>query len=188
MKRRSRPGPRSPASLAAAMRSACSRWACDAAEPVNYPDALPCAGAGQPMLPPASCLPPPPLPPLPLPQVRLDIEQRTQALLAQGPAYLAKRTLNDLNAEAAAHQKAGEHAAAIAVYAALFTKARQSNLTHPELYICHSNCAAAYLALGLHSEALQQADKCQRLAEASLRRWARGPCWRATQWWGHACS
>ena len=119
-----------------------------------------------PMLPPASCLPPL------LPQVRLDIEQRTQALLAQGPAYLAKRTLTDFNAEAAAHQKAGEHAAAVAVYCALFTKARQSNLTHPELYICHSNCAAAYLALGLHSEALQQADKCQRLAEASLRRWA----------------
>lgn len=104
-------------------------------------------------------------------QIRLDIEQRTQALLAHGPAYLAKRTLNDFNAEAAAHQKAGEHAAAVAVYQTLFAKARQSNLTHPELYICHSNCAAAYLALGLHSEALQQADKCQRMAEASLRRW-----------------
>lgn len=57
----------------------------------------------------------------------------------------------------------------------LFAKARQSNLTHPELYICHSNCSAAYLHLGLYSEALQHANKSQQLAQASLRRWGWSP-------------
>lgn len=108
---------------------------------------------------------------LPTPQqVRSDVEQRTLALLAHGPAYLASLTLNDFNAEAAAQQKAGDHAAAAATYNALFAKARAANLTHPELYVCHSNAAAAYLALGLHPEALKHANKCQQLAEASLRR------------------
>ena len=109
-------------------------------------------------------------------QLRSDIEQRTRELLAgQGPDSLAGRTLNDLNAEAARQQKAGQPAAAVATYLALFHRARQANLTHPELYVCHSNCAAAYLQLGLHKEALRQADACQRLAQASLRRWAGGP-------------
>ena len=105
-------------------------------------------------------------------QVRDDIEQRTAALLAQGPAYLAQRTLNDFNAEATKQQKAGELTAAVATYNALFAKARHSNVTHPELYVCHSNCAAACLQLGLFTEALQHAGRCQSLAETSLRRWA----------------
>ncbi|KAL4424877.1 hypothetical protein ABPG77_002100 [Micractinium sp. CCAP 211/92] len=105
-----------------------------------------------------------------LQEVRQDIEQRTQELLSRGGAYLASRSLQDFNAEATAQIKAGEHAAAAATYGALFAKARQSNLTHPELYICHSNCSAAYLHLGLFSEALQHANKCQQLAQASLRR------------------
>jgi len=103
-------------------------------------------------------------------QVRRDIEQRTQELVAKGAAYLASRTLNDFNAEAAAQQKAGDYVGAAATYGALFVKARQANLTHPELYVCHSNCSAAYLRLGLYQEALQQANRCQLLAEASLRR------------------
>ncbi len=129
-------------------------------------------------------MPPPPLPPLllppislpsgpscPRPQVWLDIQTRTAAILAQGPAYLASRTLADFNAEATKQQKAGEHAAAVATYLALFAKAQHANLTHPELYVCHSNCAAAYLKLGLFQEALRHANKCQTLAESSLRRW-----------------
>lgn len=105
-----------------------------------------------------------------LQEVRRNVEQRTQELLARGPEYLASRNLNDFNAEAAAQLKAGEPAAAAATYCALFAKARQSNVTHPELYICHSNCSAAFLKLGLYSEALKHADQCQLLAEASLRR------------------
>lgn len=103
--------------------------------------------------------------------MRLDIQTRTAAILAQGPAYLASRSLADFNAEAAKQQKAGEHAAAVATYLALFAKAQHANLTHPELYVCHSNCAAAYLKLGLFQEALRHANKCQTLAETSLRRW-----------------
>ncbi|KAL4451864.1 hypothetical protein ABPG75_007526 [Micractinium tetrahymenae] len=105
-----------------------------------------------------------------LQKVRQNIERRTQELVSRGAAYLAGRSLQDFNAEATAQIKAGEHAAAAATYGALFAKARQSNLTHPELYICHSNCSAAYLHLGLFSEALQHANKCQQLARASLRR------------------
>lgn len=105
-----------------------------------------------------------------LQEVRQDIERLTQELLSKGAAYLAGRSLQDFNTEATAQIKAGQHAAAAATYGALFAKARQSNLTHPELYICHSNCSAAYLHLGLYSEALQHANKCQQLAKASLRR------------------
>ena len=102
--------------------------------------------------------------------MRADIEARTAAILEQGPAYLASRSLNDFNAEAVAAHKQGEHAAAVATYQALFSKAQASNLTHPELYTCHSNCAAAFLELRLFPEALRHADRCQQLAEASLRR------------------
>ncbi|PSC69443.1 arginine methyltransferase [Micractinium conductrix] len=120
---------------------------------------------------------PPAEPPLPLDaelerqqQARADIEARTQEILSRGAAYLAGHSLSDFNAEAAAQQKARQHAAAAATYSALFVKAKRSNLTHPELYICHSNCSAAYLALGLHDEALHHAVRCQQLAMASLRR------------------
>lgn len=106
--------------------------------------------------------------------MRLDVQTCTAAILAQGPAYLASRTLADFNADAAKQQKAGEHAAAVATYLALFAKAQHANLTHPELYVCHSNCSAAYLKLGLFQEALRHANKCQTLAESSLRRWV-GP-------------
>jgi protein arginine N-methyltransferase 7 len=103
-------------------------------------------------------------------QIRDDISKRTTALLDQGPTWLAQRTLNEFNAEAAQLQKAGDYVAAVAVYHALFAKARRTNVTHPELYICHSNCAAAYLRLGLYTEAAQQADRCHTLAYGSLRR------------------
>ena len=113
--------------------------------------------------------------------MRLDIQTRTAAILAQGPAYLASRTLADFNAEATKQQKAGEHAAAVATYLALFAKAQHANLTHPELYVCHSNCSAAYLKLGLFQEALRHANKCQTLAESSLRRWV-GPGSKPSLW------
>jgi protein arginine N-methyltransferase 7 len=79
-----------------------------------------------------------------------------------------------LNAQAAKLQKEGDLVGAVATYHALFAKARQSNVTHPELYVCHSNCSGAYLALGMFTEAAAQADSCQTLAYGSLRRWGRG--------------
>lgn len=139
-------------------------WSSTAAAGRNLPPALPAASANTPTAPPA------PLPPV---QARADIEARTQEILSRGAAYLAGHSLSDFNAEAAAQQKARQHAAAAATYSALFVKAKRSNLTHPELYICHSNCSAAYLALGLHDEALHHAVRCQQLAMASLRRCAR---------------
>ena len=60
------------------------------------------------------------------------------------------------------------------MYRALFSRAAANNLTHPELYICHNNCSAAYFRLGLYSEALEHAGYGARLAEASLRRNLKG--------------
>ncbi|KAK3261796.1 hypothetical protein CYMTET_29312, partial [Cymbomonas tetramitiformis] len=50
----------------------------------------------------------------------------------------------------------------------VFRKMKEGNLTHPEVYITHSNRAAAYLNLGLYEEALHDARKCQDLAEAQF--------------------
>lgn len=80
------------------------------------------------------------------------------------------QALSQINAAAAALQKGGDAEGSAALYRALFVKARRLNLTHPELYICHCNAAAAYLSLELPEEALQHAERCRALAEASLRR------------------
>ena len=106
-------------------------------------------------------------------QARRAVQQERRQLLAADPS-LPSLPLSELNKRAATLLKGGNPAAAAAAYHILFAKAARQNLTHPELYVCHSNCAAAYLQLGLHEEALRQADACQRLAQASLRRWAAG--------------
>eukprot|EP00959_Pyramimonas_sp_CCMP1952_P229822 4805128-Pyramimonas_sp.AAC.1 len=57
--------------------------------------------------------------------------------------------------------KSGDEARCVAAYAKVFLKIKQGNLTHPELYVTHSNRAAAFLSLGLYEEALWDAAKCQ---------------------------
>ena len=79
-------------------------------------------------------------------------------------------TLAQLNAEAARLQRQGDAVGAVAAYAALFARAQRLNLTHPEMYVCHGNCAGAYLGLRLFEEALRHTERCRQLAEASLRR------------------
>lgn len=47
---------------------------------------------------------------------------------------------------------------------------RENNLTHKELFVVHSNRAAAYLNLGLYEEALWDARRCAALAEEQFAR------------------
>ena len=93
-------------------------------------------------------------------EVRLRILALMQDMFAADPTF-AKRPLSALNKEAVAFVKAGDDARAVAAYAKVFKKIKDGNLTHPELYITHSNRAAAYLNLCLYEEALWDARRCQ---------------------------
>jgi hypothetical protein len=93
-------------------------------------------------------------------EVRLRIVALMQEMFASDPTF-AKKPLSALNKEAVAFIKAGDDARAVAAYAKVFKKIKDGNLTHPELYITHSNRAAAYLNLGLYEEALWDARRCQ---------------------------
>jgi len=61
---------------------------------------------------------------------------------------------------------------AIAAYGRLFQRVTALRLTHPELYTCHSNRAAALLRLGLFDEALLDAERCRLLAAESFKKCA----------------
>lgn len=99
----------------------------------------------------------------------LDVQQRCAAAVADDPAFLT-RPLAALHAEAAALQKRGDLLAAVAAYHKLFLRASKLNVTHPDLHVCHGNCAGAYLGLGLHEAALRHAERSRKLAEAALRK------------------
>jgi len=61
---------------------------------------------------------------------------------------------------------------AVAAYGRLFRRVTALRLTHPELYTCHSNRAAALLRLGLFDEALLDAEHCRLLAAESFKKCA----------------
>lgn len=88
---------------------------------------------------------------------------------AADPNFKAK-TLVELNSEAVRFLKTGDDMRCIGAFAKLFCKLRENNLTHKELYVAHSNRAAAYLNLGLYEEALWDARRCATLAEAQFAR------------------
>lgn len=102
-------------------------------------------------------------------QIRESITERISELLIQSPD-LPHQPLMDLNTQAARWLKNGDSISAAAIYTILFNRAATNNITHPELYVCHSNCSAANLKLELFEEALKHAEKCRQLAERSLRR------------------
>ncbi len=68
--------------------------------------------------------------------------------------------------------QAEDFVGAVASYAKLFARCRRLNISHPQLYVCHANRAAAFLRLGLYDEALQDAERARSLAEASFKRQA----------------
>lgn len=88
-------------------------------------------------------------------------------------ALMSLRLL-DLNSHAVSLRKTGDSAGALGTWQALFAKAAQSNLTHPEMHAVRGNAAAAALDLELWEEALSHARSSRQLAEASLRRWVDG--------------
>lgn len=81
-----------------------------------------------------------------------------------------KKTLSQLHGEAAQLQKHGMEVEAVAAYAKVFRKMKEEHLTHPEVYITHSNRSTCYLNLGLYEEALWDAQRCQVAAEAAWTR------------------
>jgi protein arginine N-methyltransferase 7 len=95
---------------------------------------------------------------------------RREEFLTSSPD-ITKQTLSKLNAMATKLYKTDDYIGAVAIYSILFEHASKSNRTHPELFICHSNCAAAYMKLEQYEDALQHAARCTILAEAALRRY-----------------
>jgi protein arginine N-methyltransferase 7 len=61
---------------------------------------------------------------------------------------------------------------AAAAYGRIFQRVLALRLTHPQLYTCHSNRAAALLKLGLFDEALLDAERCRVLAHESFKKCA----------------
>lgn len=102
-------------------------------------------------------------------QIRNEIQTREAELRSSRPELCSYKLL-ELNAEATKNIKNEDYVGALAVYYILFARSEKLNLTHPELYVCHSNASAAYLKLEMYEEALDQAVKCAQLAEQSFRR------------------
>ncbi len=85
------------------------------------------------------------------------------------PSFL-KRPLMELNKEAVQLQKSGDLLGAVAIFGKLFERARICNLYHAELHVCHTNRAAALLALELWDEALWDAQRAAELAMDAMKR------------------
>lgn len=66
--------------------------------------------------------------------------------------------------------QAEDFVGAVAAYAKLFARCRALNISHPQLYVCHANRAAAFLKLRLFEDALKDAERCRQLAEASFKK------------------
>ncbi len=81
-----------------------------------------------------------------------------------------RKPLHQLNSEALQFHRDGDDMRCVAAFAKLFRKLRENNVVHRELYVAHSNRAAAYLNLGLHEEALWDARRCAELAELQFAR------------------
>ena len=74
----------------------------------------------------------------------IEIAEATRQAQITDPGFHEK-PLSQLNSEATACYKAQDFVGAIAAYQKLFDRQRIFNLHHPELFICHSNRAAAYI-------------------------------------------
>ena len=81
-----------------------------------------------------------------------------------------RKSLQQLNSEALQFHRDGDDMRCVAAFAKLFRKLRENNVVNRELYVAHSNRAAAYLNLGLYEEALWDARRCAELAELQFAR------------------
>ena len=96
-------------------------------------------------------------------RVRILLIRERDAEFARDKKFKS-RSITDLNNEAVAHLRAGDDVKCVVAYAKVFRKMAENNVTHPTLYVCHSNRAHAYLNLGLFEEALWDGHRAQTLA------------------------
>ncbi|KAI8104703.1 hypothetical protein M9434_003256 [Picochlorum sp. BPE23] len=101
---------------------------------------------------------------------KIDEDGVGQLDMASQQVKIMDLPLSSLNTRATALYKENKLEDAIAIYTIMFEKAKKNNLTHPEMYICHGNCSAAYLKLEKYEEALWHAERSMLLAQSSLRR------------------
>eukprot|EP00889_Picochlorum_renovo_P001971 jgi/Picre1/29001/NNA_004395.t1 len=101
---------------------------------------------------------------------KIDEDGVGQLDMASQQVKIMDLPLSSLNTKATALYKENKLEDAIAIYTIMFEKAKKNNLTHPEMYICHGNCSAAYLKLEKYEEALWHAERSMLLAQSSLRR------------------
>lgn len=96
-------------------------------------------------------------------RVRILLIRERDAEFARDPKFKS-RSIAELNNEAVRYLKAGDDVKCVVAYAKVFRKVSENNVTHPTLYVCHSNRAFAYLNLGLFQEALWDGHRAQTLA------------------------
>ena len=66
---------------------------------------------------------------------------RVPCIPPQGTAATRPATLTEINKQAVALARIGDHAGAVSVLTWLLERSRQRNVTHPELYVVHCNRA-----------------------------------------------
>ena len=98
-------------------------------------------------------------------KVRILLIRERDAEFARDKTFKS-RSITELNNEAVEYLKRGDDVRCVISYAKLFRKVAENNVTHPSLYVCHSNRAFAYLNLGLFEEALWDGHRAQTLANA----------------------
>ena len=96
-------------------------------------------------------------------RVRILLIRERDAEFARDPKFKS-RSIAELNNEAVRYLKAGDDVKCVVAYAKVFRKVSENNVTHPTLYVCHSNRAFAYLNLGLFQEALWDGHRAKTLA------------------------
>ena len=96
-------------------------------------------------------------------RVRILIIRERDAEFARDKTFKS-RSITDLNNEAVKRLRGGDNVGCVVSYAKLFRKVNENNVTHPTLYVCHSNRSHAYLNLGLFDEALWDGHRAQTLA------------------------
>lgn len=74
--------------------------------------------------------------------------------------HSSAKTLPELNREAVAAARKGQHEAARECYDALLANAAQRHLTHQELHTCYYNRASSLLQLGKHHQVTFAAASC----------------------------
>ncbi|KAG1676740.1 hypothetical protein FOA52_005029 [Chlamydomonas sp. UWO 241] len=80
----------------------------------------------------------------------------------------AGKSLAQLNTEAVAAARAGQHVTAVATWTLLFEAASSRGLAHPGMHTARLNRSSSLLKLGLHTPAREDADVAIALLVAAM--------------------